>query len=146
VLRHRGVHDEPPVLRVLEEHALEMRVVAVGAQDDGLEIVLHQPPDHTAEEDPGGLQAVQHGAEVLAQGDPEERVAAAAEGDQQAIDGAPAPGGGIEPKPQAAEVDFGGLARRRVGDAHRHRRRPEVAGRAGEPVERAVGDGHALRA
>ncbi len=80
-----GVDDEAPVLRVLEKHAVDPGRVAIGAGDDGLEIVLDEALDHAAEEHPGALQAVEDGREILAQGDGQKRVAAEAERDEQAV-------------------------------------------------------------
>lgn len=140
VADHGGVDDEAAVLRVLEEHAVDPGGVAIGPGDDGLQVILDEPLDHAAETLPGGLEPVEDGGEVLAQADPEKRVAAEAEGHQQAVHAAPVPGGGIEPPSEQAEVHLGGFPRRGLGHADGHRGVAEVALGAGKPIECAVGD------
>jgi hypothetical protein len=96
MLGHRGVGDEAAILRVLEEDAVEAGRVAIGPGDGGREIVDDQAVHDAAEEAPGDLQAVEHGAEILPQADRQERVATAAPRDQQPIDAAPPRGAGVE--------------------------------------------------
>jgi len=134
------VDDEAAVLRVLKEHAVDPGGVAIGAGDDRLEVILDEPLDHAAEKRPGGLEPVEDGREILAQADPEKRVAAEAEGHQQAVHATPAARGGIEPEPEQAEVDLGGFAGRGLGHPDGECRVAEVALGAGKAIERAVGD------
>jgi hypothetical protein len=52
---------------------------------------------------------------------------------------------GIEPEAEHPEVDLGHLARRRLGDAHRHGRGAEAEVGLREAMQRTVRHGHALR-
>jgi hypothetical protein len=141
-----GIEQEAAELGVFEEHAVDRGRVAIGPGDDGLEIVTDQAAHDAPIEGPGRLQLVEDRGEILPQGDPEKRVAAEAEGDQQPVHAPALPRERIEPEPEQAEIDLGRLAGRRLGHADGDRRRGEVALRPGEAVQRAVGDGHALRA
>jgi hypothetical protein len=140
-----GVHDEAPELRVLEEHAVDARRVAIGTGDNRLEIVLDEPLDDPTEKHPGGFEPVQDGGQILAQADPEKRVAAIAQGDQQPVDAPALPPVGIEPEAEQAEIDLGGFARWGLGHADGDARSAEVEMGAGEAMERAIGDAEALR-
>jgi hypothetical protein len=72
--RDRRIDEKAAELGVLEEHAVQGGRVAVGAGDDGLEIIDHEPFDDAAEERPRAFEAGEHGGQILAQADGEERV------------------------------------------------------------------------
>ncbi len=132
----RRVDDEAAELRGLEEDAIDARRVAIGAGDDRLQVVLDQPLDHAPEEGPRGLEAIEDGGQILAQSDPQKRIAAEAERDEQPVDPAAPPSQQIGPETQQAEIDLGGFACRRVGHPHGHGRRAEVTLRAASWMRR----------
>ena len=146
VPRDRRVDEEAAVLGVLEEDPVDLGRVAIGARDDGLEIVDHEPAHHALKEGPRRLQPREDRRQVLAEGDPQEGVPAEGQRDEEPVHVPARAGGGIRPQAQPPEVDFGGLAGRRVGDPHGHARRAEAAVGLGEPVERAIRDADALLA
>jgi hypothetical protein len=63
-----------------------------------------------AEKHPGGFESVQDRRQVLAQADPEERVAAVAQRDQQTVAAPALTPVGIEPEPEQAEIDLSRFA------------------------------------
>jgi hypothetical protein len=144
VPRDRGIHDEAPVLGVLQEDLVDGGGVPVRPGDGRLEVVDHEPAHDAPEEGPGQLQAGEEGPEVLAETHGQAGVAAVAEGDQEAIDTLLTPGRRLRPQAEDPEVHFGGLPRGRLGHADGELRGPEVAVGLGEAVERAVRDGHPL--
>ena len=85
------------------------------------------------------------GRGVLPEADREKRVAAEAEGNEQAVHGARTPGERIPPLAEPAKVDLRRLARRRLRHADRHRGGAEAERGVREPVQRAVRDGDALQ-
>jgi hypothetical protein len=146
VPRHGRVDEEPAVLRVLQEDPVDLGGIAIGARDDGLEIVDHEPTHHALKEGPRRLQPREDRRQVLAEGDPQKRVPTEGQRDQEPVDVPMHTGGRIRPQTQPPEVDFGGLAGRRIGHPHGHARRAEAALGLGEPVERAIRDAEALLA
>ena len=146
VPRHGRVDEEAAVLGVLEEDPVDLGRVAIGARDDGLEIVDHEPAHHALKEGPRRLQPREDRRQVLAEGDPQEGVPTEGQRDEEPVDVPVRTGGGIRPQAQPPEVGFGGLAGRRIGHPHGHARRAEAAVGLGEPVERAIRDAEALLA
>jgi len=65
VARDGRVDHEAADLRVLDEDALEDRIVAVGLGDRRLEIVEHHPHRHATKEGPRVLEPIDHVAEAL---------------------------------------------------------------------------------
>ncbi len=84
--------------------------------------------------------------QILAQGDGQKRVAAEAEGDEQAVHAAPPLEIRIEPQPEQAEVDLGRLARGRLGHADGHGGGAEAEVRLREAMQGAVRHSDALGA
>ena len=82
---HGRVDEEAAVLRVLEEDPVDLGRVAIGARDDGLEIVDHEPADHALKEGPRRLQPREDRRQVLAEGDPQEGVPAEGQRDEESV-------------------------------------------------------------
>jgi hypothetical protein len=58
--------EKSSVLGVLEEDPVDLGRIAIGARDDGLAIIDHEPADHALKEGPGRLQPRKDRGQVLA--------------------------------------------------------------------------------
>jgi hypothetical protein len=111
VSRYCGVDDEPSVLGVLVERALERGQVTVGFDDRGFQIVDDHAFGNTAEELPGCLQTLDEIWDLLSVRRVNVLMSAEDQRDDEGVKGAAFPGVGIGHKPQSTEVDFGEFAR-----------------------------------
>jgi len=134
------VDDEAAGLGVLAEALGEARRDRVGHRHDGAAVVRDDDPEDTAEEGPGLLEPLDHGLEGLAEGQPDERVAAVRRGEHEAVHDAPVADGRIGQESQAAEVDLQLVARLPVGDPDGRRPATDAELVGAEPVERPVRD------
>ena len=138
------IQHEAPVASILLEGALEDGIVAIGPAHGRLEVVQNEANRHAPKELPGVLQSVEELGQLLAGCDVDVLVAAVGQRDDQGVGRTVALGLGIPHRTQAAEVDFGQLARGRLGDPYGQPLPAEGAALDSEPVQGAVGDNHAL--
>ena len=120
-----GVGDEALVAGVLEEAPREARMERVGPGDRGREVIDDEVAGRAPEEDPGGLQTLDHRVQRLAGGGSDEAVPRVAEDHDQRPRRASAAALRVRDEAEAAEVHLRGLARRAV--LHAHGQGPQAA-------------------
>ena len=125
---------------VLEEAPREAQVQRVDPGHGGREVIDDEVAGHAPEAGPGRLQALDHCAQLLAGGGPDEAVPRIAPDHNQRPHRALAPALGIGDQAEAAEVHLRHLARRPVLHPHGHRLPAAPAAALDEAPQRAVGD------
>src|SRR5712691_6125469 len=114
----RGVDDAAVVAEELAVGSIDPRVVEVGAENAGAQIVGHDPPRRPAEESKRLDMGLQPSRTVLAQHRVEELVPAIGERHEEGVKPTLSSRLRVEPATSVEEIDLRLLARRRVVEAH----------------------------